>query len=182
MGTGIRTLEYVDDQGNDGLYDSGQHHHPDRVHFKLLKQDNADSEDHNKKPVCVREGDRCLQCSTVCENCVDSCPNRANVVIAMADGSHQIVHVDKMCNECGNCTQFCPYASEPCHDKFTLFQTAEDMADSHNAGVLFLGGDMVRVRTFGEPKDYDLSKESGLPADLETLIVTIRDKYGYLFA
>ena len=132
---------------------------------------------------CIcREGDRCLQCSTVCENCVDSCPNRANVVIAMADGSHQILHVDKMCNECGNCTQFCPYASEPCHDKFTLFQTAEDMADSHNAGVLFLGGDMVRVRTFGEPKDYDLSKESGLPADLETLIVTIRDKYGYLFA
>ena len=60
LGTGIRTLEYVDDQGNDGLYDSGQHHHPDRVHFKLLKQDNADSEDHNKKPVCVREGDRCL--------------------------------------------------------------------------------------------------------------------------
>ena len=132
---------------------------------------------------CIcREGDRCLQCSTVCENCVDSCPNRANVVIAMANGSHQILHVDKMCNECGNCTQFCPYASEPCHDKFTLFQTAEDMADSHNAGVLFLGGDMVRVRTFGEPKDYDLSKESGLPADLETLIVTIRDKYGYLFA
>ena len=132
---------------------------------------------------CVcQEGSRCLQCSTVCENCVDSCPNRANVAIAMADGSHQILHVDKMCNECGNCTQFCPYASEPCHDKFTLFQTAEDMADSHNAGVLFLGGDMVRVRTFGEPKDYDLSKESGLPADLETLIVTIRDKYGYLFA
>ena len=74
------------------------------------------------------------------------------------------------------------YKRQPCHDKFTLFQTAEDMADSHNAGVLFLGGDMVRVRTFGEPKDYDLSKENGLPADLETLIVTIRDKYGYLFA
>ena len=77
----------------------------------------------------------------------------------MADGSHQILHVDKMCNECGNCTQFCPYASEPCHDKFTLFQTAEDMADSHNAGVLFLGGDKVRVRTFGEPKDYDLCRQ-----------------------
>ncbi len=68
-------------------------------------------------------------------------PQPANVVIAMADGSHQILHVDKMCNECGNCTQFCPYHSEPCHDKFTLFQTAEDMDDSHNAGVLFLGGD-----------------------------------------
>lgn len=133
------------------------------------------------KDACC-EGKRCLQCHTVCENCVDSCPNRSNVAIAMADGSHQIVHVDKMCNECGNCTQFCPYASEPCHDKFTLFQTAEDMADSHNAGVLFLGGDKVRVRTFGEPKEYDLSKDNGLPADLEKLIVTLRDKYSYLFA
>ena len=133
------------------------------------------------KDACC-EGKRCLQCHTVCENCVDSCPNRANVAIAMADGSHQIVHVDKMCNECGNCTQFCPYASEPCHDKFTLFQTEEDMVDSKNAGVLFLGGDMVRVRTFGEPKDYDLSKDNDLPADLEKLIVTLRDKYSYLFA
>ena len=133
------------------------------------------------KDACC-EGKRCLQCHTVCENCVDSCPNRANVAIAMADGSHQIVHVDKMCNECGNCTQFCPYASEPCHDKFTLFQTAEDMVDSKNAGVLFLGGDMVRVRTFGEPKDYDLSKDNDLPADPEKLIVTLRDKYSYLFA
>ena len=133
------------------------------------------------KDACC-EGKRCLQCHTVCENCVDSCPNRANVAITMADGSHQIVHVDKMCNECGNCTQFCPYASEPCHDKFTLFQTAEDMVDSKNAGVLFLGGDMVRVRTFGEPKDYDLSKDNDLPADLEKLIVTLRDKYSYLFA
>ena len=128
------------------------------------------------------EGERCLQCSTACENCADSCPNRANVVIAMADGSHQILHVDKMCNECGNCTQFCPYHSEPCHDKFTLFQTAEDMADSHNAGVLFLGGDRVKVRTFGEPKEYDLSGSNDLPAELEKLIVTVRDRYAYLFA
>ena len=55
------------------------------------------------------------------------------------------------------------------------------MGDSHNAGVLFLGGDKVRVRTFGEPKDYDLSGKNDLPADLEKLIVTLRDKYGYLY-
>ena len=66
-------------------------------------------------------------------------------------------------------------------DKFTLFQTAEDMADSKNAGVLFLDGDKVRVRTFGEPKEYDLSGKNDLPADLEKLIVTLRDKYGYLY-
>ena len=133
------------------------------------------------KDACC-EGKRCLQCSTVCENCVDSCPNRANVAIAMADGSHQIVHVDKMCNECGNCTQFCPYASEPCHDKFTLFQTAEDMAESKNPGVLFLDADHVRVR-MAEERDYDLStSDNDLPVDIEVLIFTIRDKYSYLFA
>ena len=132
---------------------------------------------------CVcQEGSRCLQCSTVCENCVDSCPNRANVAIAMADGSHQILHVDKMCNECGNCTQFCPYASEPCHDKFTLFQTAEDMEDSHNAGVLFLEDGKVRVRLAGAPQEYNLDEANDLPRELETFILTIRDQYGYLFA
>ena len=128
------------------------------------------------------EGDRCLQCSTVCENCVDSCPNRANVAITMPDGSHQILHVDKMCNECGNCTQFCPYASEPCHDKFTLFQTLEDMLESQNSGVLFQGGDEVMVRTFGPPKAYDIStRDNGLPTALDELILRIREKYSYLY-
>ena len=131
--------------------------------------------------VCC-EGERCLQCRVICENCVDSCPNRANVVIRLANGSHQILHVDKMCNECGNCTQFCPYASEPCHDKFTLFQTAEDMAESENAGVLFLPGGKARIRMGASLRDYALSAgESGLPAELEEFILTIRDRYGYLY-
>ena len=47
--------------------------------------------------------------------------------------------------------------------------------------ILFLDGDKVRVRTFGEPKEYDLSGKNDLPADLEKLIVTLRDKYGYLY-
>ena len=131
---------------------------------------------------CVCDGERCLQCSTVCENCVDSCPNRANVVIKMADGSHQIVHVDKMCNECGNCTQFCPYASEPCHDKFTLFDTREDMDESENYGVLFEDDDMVRLRYEDGVKEYDLAScDNDLPVELEALILTVRDKYSYLY-
>ena len=98
----------------------------------------------------------------------------------MADGSHQILHVDKMCNECGNCTHFCPYASEPCHDKFTLFQTEEDFADSNNHGVLFLGGDRIRVR-LAKVQDVDLSKPNDLPEELECFILTVRDKYAYLY-
>ena len=131
---------------------------------------------------CVCDGERCLQCSTVCENCVDSCPNRANVVIKMADGSHEIVHVDKMCNECGNCTQFCPYASEPCHDKFTLFDTREDMDESENYGVLFEEDDMIRLRYEDGVKEYDLAScDNDLPVELEALILTVRDKYSHLY-
>ena len=126
------------------------------------------------------EGGRCLDCNTVCENCVDSCPNRANVVVKLADGRHEIVHVDKMCNECGNCTQFCPYASEPCHDKFTLFQTEKDMNESENKGVLFLGGDKIRVR-LEKDEVLDLSQPNELPQDIETLILTLRSKYSYLY-
>ena len=131
------------------------------------------------KDACC-EGSRCLDCNTVCENCADSCPNRSNIVIKMADGRHEILHVDKMCNECGNCTHFCPYASEPCHDKFTIFQTEEDMTDSKNFGFCFLGGDKVRVRLM-EDKTYDLSKSNDLPKDIEVFILTVKEKYSYLY-
>ena len=131
------------------------------------------------KDACC-EGSRCLDCSTVCENCADSCPNRANVVIKLSDGRHQILHIDKMCNECGNCTQFCPYASEPCRDKFTLFQTKVDMDDSKNAGVLFLDENRVLVR-MAEVREYDLSAPNELPKEIENLILTVRSKYSYLY-
>ena len=131
------------------------------------------------KDACC-EGSRCLDCSTVCENCADSCPNRANVVIKLSDGRHQILHIDKMCNECGNCTQFCPYASEPCRDKFTLFQTKEDMDDSKNAGVLFLDENRVLVR-MAEVREYDLSAPNELPKEIENLILTVLSKYSYLY-
>ena len=126
------------------------------------------------------EGDRCLDCNTVCQNCVDVCPNRANVVIRFADGRTQILHVDKMCNECGNCTPFCPYNAQPCKDKITIFQTAEDMEDSKNYGFCFLPDGKVRVRLF-ETKDYDLDGANDLPKEIEMLIVTVKEKYSYLF-
>ncbi len=67
------------------------------------------------------EGNRCLTCNVVCQVCADVCPNRANVVIELPDGRQQILHVDRMCNECGNCAIFCPYDSAPYREKFTLF-------------------------------------------------------------
>ncbi len=126
------------------------------------------------------EGDRCIDCNTVCQNCVDVCPNRSNVVIRFADGRTQILHVDKMCNECGNCTPFCPYNAQPCKDKITLFQTAEDMEDSKNFGFCFLPDGKVRVRLF-TTNDYDLDAANDLPEEIELLIATVKAKYSYLF-
>ena len=60
MCAGIQTLKCADDQGSGGLYDSGQHHHQDRIHLKLMKQDNADSKDYYKQPVCICKGNHCL--------------------------------------------------------------------------------------------------------------------------
>ena len=128
------------------------------------------------------EGDRCLSCNTVCECCADVCPNRANVVVELADGSHQILHVDQMCNECGNCAVFCPYSSAPYKDKFTLFCSREGMAESkENSGFLYLGNRKVLVRLFGNEAEYDLDDpKNGLPTTIEVLILTVLNNYGYL--
>jgi putative selenate reductase len=122
---------------------------------------------------------RCLSCSTVCENCVSVCPNRANTVIVLPDGRREILHIDRLCNECGNCASFCPYASAPYKDKLTLFKDAADFADSTNKGFVFLDGHTVRVRLDGEI-DVDLDSVNELDKDIEMLILTVRDKYAYL--
>ncbi len=127
------------------------------------------------------EGDRCLTCNVVCQVCADVCPNRANVVIELPDGRHQILHVDRMCNECGNCAIFCPYDSAPYRDKFTLFHSREGFDESvKNAGFLPLGGSKVLVRLNGRVFEADLDMQNDLPADVEILILTVLNKYRYL--
>ena len=127
------------------------------------------------------EGDRCLTCNVVCQVCADVCPNRANVVVELPDGRHQILHVDRMCNECGNCAIFCPYDSAPYRDKFTLFQTKEGFDESvKNQGFLPLGGRKVLVRLDGKVFEADLDDANDLPADIEVFILTVLTKYSYL--
>ncbi len=94
------------------------------------------------------EGLRCLICDQVCRICTEVCPNRANVAITVAGfaNAEQIVHIDGMCNECGNCATFCPHAGKPYKDKLTVFWTEEDFADSDNAGFLLLAEGMYRIR------------------------------------
>ena len=115
---------------------------------------------------------RCLCCDTVCETCVSVCPNRANTVVVMPDGRREILHIDRLCNECGNCKSFCPYSSAPYLDKLTLFEDEESFDVSTQKGFLILGDSRVRVR-LDKVEDVDLDKPNDLPKDAEVLILTV---------
>jgi putative selenate reductase len=150
---------------------------------------------------------RCLTCNSVCEICADVCPNRANITIDTGAPSYtdntsdtgntgtpsdtidsknvfgqqyQIIHMDAMCNECGNCGIFCPSKGNPYKDKFTVFLTEEDFADSQNKGVLKMKGGTYKVRlqdgglTEGKPGD------GTFPEDYEAIIRSLTESYPYL--
>ena len=125
------------------------------------------------------DASRCLHCNKVCETCNEVCPNRANVHIILKDGSHQIVHVDSMCNECGNCAVFCPYDSKPYKDKFTLFLDAEAMKDSTNDGFYYKDDKTAVVRINGSDSEYKLNTADSKLGKLAEVIDTIKEKHNY---
>lgn len=121
----------------------------------------------------------------VCGNCADVCPNRANVLIEVPEMELlQILHIDYMCNECGNCRSFCQYAGAPYKDKFTLFATEEDMEDSTNNGFTVLDAEtkevLVRIGDRQEKVKADQPSEI-LSENLGKLICTVINDYTYLF-
>ena len=144
----------------------------ERKGFELVEQTLSEAD-------ARAEAERCLQCTAVCDKCVEVCPNRANysytsapfyadapilaveagkVVIVDTEGvaitqSRQIVHVDDFCNECGNCASFCVHQGRPYIDKPRIFMEEEDfLAEKELAFRLMPHG--IRMR-----KD---SKESKL--------------------
>jgi putative selenate reductase len=121
------------------------------------------------------EAARCLQCSTVCDKCVEVCPNRANYtyhvepvrwmlpLLACCDGAltvvgeevfqvrqtRQILHVDDFCNECGNCATFCVHQGKPYADKPRLFLNEADFKlEDDNA--FFIADHTIRRREGGQ--------------------------------
>ena len=156
--------------------DMGQKTQPASVYEKkgiLLEPEKTDAVDSK----------RCLSCSSVCENCVDVCPNRANISIQVPGMEKaQIIHVDYMCNECGNCRSFCPYASSPYLDKFTLFATEADMENSKNQGFTVLDKEKVscKVRFLGDEFTWEMGQEGKLVPALCALIETVCKDYAYL--
>ncbi|MGD9675596.1 MAG: putative selenate reductase subunit YgfK [Candidatus Bipolaricaulia bacterium] len=117
-----------------------------------------------------REAARCLQCATVCDKCVEVCPNRANIayaiepidmavpIVSLDDGTvvghdglriaqpRQILHIDDLCNECGHCATFCVHEGKPYTDKPCLFldRAAFNAAERD---ALFVCGPALDVKT-----------------------------------
>ena len=127
---------------------------------------------------------RCLSCNSYCENCVEVCPNRANISLVVPGMErHQIIHVDYMCNECGNCRSFCPWDSAPYLDKFTLFASEGDMEDSTNQGFSVTDREkgICRVTLQGRMLDYQMGEKSQeIPESLCRVMDTVIRDYDYL--
>ncbi len=106
-----------------------------------------------------KEAERCLLCDDVCDICVSVCPNLANLtffttpkdypvylIYKNEDGfayektrvlslkqKTQIINLGDFCNECGNCTTFCPTAGDPYKDKPRFF-LSEDSFQREDSG------------------------------------------------
>ena len=136
----------------------------------------------------LAEAARCLQCSILCDKCVEVCPNRANYAflvepvsltlptvscrqgrLAVTGGevfqveqARQIIHVDDFCNECGNCETFCVHHGKPYLDKPRLFLREDDFElEDDNAFYVerVAKGWAIRRREGG--KEARLSVENG---------------------
>ncbi|MEI6876036.1 MAG: hypothetical protein WCL50_13005, partial [Spirochaetota bacterium] len=95
-----------------------------------------------------REAERCLACDSACERCVEVCPNRAYFIVPPNPGERmaQILQIDSLCNECGNCGSFCPWDGEPWKDKPALFRDAAALEASAKAGFSVAKDRSLRFR------------------------------------
>lgn len=143
----------------------------------------------------TNEASRCLSCNTLCNKCVDVCPNRANVEIKVDHPAfrdvNQILHLDSLCNECGNCETFCPHEGAPYKNKFTLFGTLEDFNESKNDGFVIIkqnGKKKVVIKAEGRLQELstkglaELMKKNGVDDKYLIMIKSVVDNYSYLIS
>ncbi len=112
------------------------------------------------------EAARCLFCDEFCDICVTVCPNRANIAYPVdkidltipvavrnqeqtdiqyagkfkIDQPTQILNLVDLCNECGNCTVFCPTSGRPFKDKPRLCLSAASYIDEPEGYRLTVAG------------------------------------------
>lgn len=139
---------------------------------------------------------QCLLCDAVCNKCVEVCPNRANISIPVQNENFkdlfQIVHIDSLCNECGNCETFCPYDGKPYKNKFTIFSNPDEFEQNNNPGFYLSEDKTIKIRlndgkiqaiAFENEKDLvekiNYMKSNGVEK-FYSLLETIIKNYEYL--
>jgi putative selenate reductase len=134
------------------------------------------------------EAARCLDCHRYCSLCVGVCPNLAlqtwqsqpfELVLThwrlgpdgledsqgktwSVDQAYQIAVLTDFCNECGNCTTFCPTAGEPYRDKPRMYlDRTEFEAQQDNAFMVFRETDVwsMDARWQGQTHRIELQQE-----------------------
>lgn len=137
----------------------------ERINFDLFMSTLNDEE-------AAEEAARCLQCDLVCNVCTTVCPNRSNMAYQMSavdlpvekavynggkidviqedviaiEQTYQILNIGDYCNECGNCTTFCPTSGDPYKDK-PKFHLTQDSFDKSDFGFMFKENETMAIKT-----------------------------------
>lgn len=136
------------------------------------------------------EGERCLQCQLLCGRCVEVCPNRANVLIPVDAPSFkdrwQVVHLDYLCNACGNCATFCPYSGLPYLEKFTIYRDQDRFAAGQTDGIYCGANGQFLVRESGRITAYQgldgIETTHLLSPRLRLLLTELKSRFPYLLS
>ncbi|MDO5716194.1 MAG: selenate reductase [Tissierellia bacterium] len=115
------------------------------------------------------------RCRVLCKNCVRVCPNRTNEILSLPDGDI-ILHIDGLCNECGNCQYFCVEPCIPYQDRITLFPSVDLLIDSKNRGFVLEGTDF----TYRWEDTVATGGYEDLPAPLKEVYDAIKVQHPYL--
>ena len=122
------------------------------------------------------EAARCLDCDTYCSLCVGVCPNLALLTYetdvpdpdAAVQQPFQVAVLSDLCNECGNCTTFCPTAGQPWRDKPRLYLDRPEFEAQHdNAFMVFRneGRWAMDARWQGATHHIELDSDLGYDGD-----------------
>ncbi len=111
------------------------------------------------------EAARCLDCHSYCSICVGVCPNLALFTYRSDQRRQpwQVAVLADLCNECGNCTTFCPTSGAPYRDKPRLYLDRDDFeAQEDNAFMIFRDGDSWSIdsRRNGTTEHLELTDDS----------------------
>lgn len=154
---------------------------------KRIKTEGPVDSDHNPftEETAIREASRCLLCGDACSVCVTVCPNRANNYyhteaadipvwrVTFGDGSpsfeiesylkiqqkYQVLNMADFCNECGNCTTFCPTQGSPFSDKPRFCLTEKSFMQTENGFFLKKEGKLITLLHHSGDQTMQLTRD-----------------------